>query len=787
MSARWLALIATAVSAFAQSPTPATPSPQPPVQREIVLPAPPVPDSTRFSRYFAPLRTENAVISPDGRYLAFSIREQDKLYVITTDLDHPGTAAAKVLVADSETSTPILAANQYEKTPPRITWMQWVSATRIIVQTNRATDVTTSAGGNWTSIVGAVLAFDFNGANSRVLVAPKDLREELHATPELAGAPNPFSLTRQDRAFEDRINSPDRPANDPLAPVLTVSEISDSSRPGPHVATIAWRGMQVQRLDPARPGSFLLLAFGAPRVSANRSIELLSIDGKTGNQRSLTHDMIRADRDFLIDQQGHLRVTIPNAVIPDFPHFYEYFGETGHSLRRKLGTKFANENAFSVTPENFFGEREIPLGFDHTGELLYYASNRGRSTFGIFSRNLTTGKTVGPTFEQPTFDLIGAPVGAFPPDTLVFNPHTQELVGIRYDAAMRTAAWLKPEWREVQGALEHRLPGCAIDILNWDAAGRRFVVATQGPANAGVFYVFDRETNRLSEFARRAPWLDATRTFATLPFGYTRADGIRITGLITVPSQPRLKPIPVVVVCPDVPWQHVRSDFRSEIHALTDMGFAVVQTNGRGAWGLGVQHREALKQGYDLVQIEDIVTTLDELNKRFEVNLDRVALFGRGHGGFIALRALQDYPTRFRCAVALDAPINLADWLKENYWTQGAALPQLQKPAFGNDERLSLAPLAKHPEKIIKPILLLSYPGPDGAPRGGQYLAARAFAYAARKTADVSFEDLPMDYARGLPGARSDAFAKIEEFLNLHIYSYQVKPGELREVKEPAK
>jgi len=805
MRTAWLVLAAFASLAIAQeksppprpAPVPAPATSAPPVGRETPLPPPPIPDSGRFIRYFAPFRTEQAAISPDGRYLAFSIREEERLYVITTDLDHPDSAAAKVLVADSETSTPMLSANQFERTPPQIRWMRWISPRRIVVETNRVTEVAVADDGpygsaqdlnQWKSVVGSVLAFDFNGGNARVIITPKDLQEEVAATSSAVGETNPFSLSRRDRNFEARINSPDRSSVDPFGDVPVVSRLPDAAAGAqpPRMAVVP-RTFHIQRTDARRPGSFLLLAVGGPRPENNRSIELFSIDGGTGAQESLASDFVRDDRDFLLDQQGHLRITIPNALIPGFPHNYEYFGQTGQSRRRSLGAVFGNDAEFRVSPENYFGEREIPLGFDRTGDILYYASNRGRSTYGVFGRNLATGQASGPTFEQRSFDLIGAPLDAFPPDTLVFDPHTQELVGIRYDAALRTAAWLKPDWREVQGTLEHLLPGRAIDLIDWDAAGRRFVVSTQGPADAGAFYLFDREKSRLSEVARRAPWLDAKRTFATLPFGYTRADGMPITGLITVPSQPRLKPIPVVVVCPDVPWQHVRSNFRAEIHALTDMGFAVVQINGRGAWGLGVKHRDALKAGYDLVQIEDIVTTLDELQKHFQVNLDRVALFGRGHGGFIALRALQDHPTRFRCAVALDAPINLADWLAESYWTEGAALPQLQKSAFGDQTRLAAAPLMKHPEKIAKPILLLSYPGPDGAPRSGQYLAARSFAHYARKNAEVTFEDLSMDYARGLPGARSSAFGKIEEFLNLHIYSYKVKPGDVREVRTETK
>lgn len=793
MKSLLFALLALASAAQAQefAQTPITRSNRVP---ETAMPPPVVPDASRFTDFFEPLRTDQAAISPDGRFLAFSIREDDKLYVVTADLDHPDAARAKVLVADDETSTPAQIAYQFEKTPARILWMAWATTDRLIVQTNRSTDTAVGAPPRWVSVSGVVLGFDVDGKNAGVLVGPKDLADSQLELPK-STLIDRFTVARDDRSFDQRVNTPDRPmeadtsggkfGTDIMAtatPTLVTAEETVanivSERPGSVPRTL-----RVLRLDPQHPGAFHLLATG---TGSSRSLQLFSVESTTGKLHLAASDRVRDDRDFLLDQQGLMRVTIPNSVLQKFPLRYDYLGRKAEGAGQPL-SRVMGGGEFTIAPENYFGERELPLGFDTTGDVLYYASNRGRDTYAVYSRNLVTGQPGKVAFESPKFDLIGAPVDAFPPDTLVFDPHTQELAGIRYDAAMRTTAWLRPEWRETQLRLEKLLPGTAVDIVDWDTAGHRFIVATQGPADAGAFYVFDRETSRLSQFARRAPWLDAKHTFATMPFFFTRPDGALITGLVTVPTTPRLKPYPMVIVCPDTPWQRVSSSFRTEIHALADMGFAVVQLNGRGAWGLGIKHRAALKAGYDLVQIDDILTTIDELEKRFQVNRDRVALFGRGHGGFIALRALQDHPSRFRCAVALDAPIDLTSWLREQYWNDGAAFPQLVRGAFGDASRLEAAPLKRHPELIKKPVLLLSFPGREGELRRGQYLAARAFAAAAEKNTEVEFADLPTDYARGLPRARAGSFAKVEEFLNLHVYSYRVKPREVRAVKEPAK
>jgi alpha-beta hydrolase superfamily lysophospholipase len=158
---------------------------------------------------------------------------------------------------------------------------------------------------------------------------------------------------------------------------------------------------------------------------------------------------------------------------------------------------------------------------------------------------------------------------------------------------------------------------------------------------------------------------------------------------------------------------------------------------------------------------------------------------GRGHGGFIALRSLQDRPDLFRCAIALEPPIDLANWLADAKWTdRGALLPQLTRAWLGDEARLKAAPLVSAPEKITKPVQILSHPGRDGAPRLLPYLAARRFAAKVRAHGTtVAFEDLQTDYVQGLPWARAEVFDSIEEFLNLHIYDFNVKLHDFKVIR----
>ncbi len=779
------------VVAMAQEKTAPAPTsaPAPTITTEQVLQPPP---PGRFKQLFQPFRTEVAALSPDGKYLAYSVREGDVVSVVVIDLAQPDRIKTRVQVIDANAATPMLAANQMEKTPGRINWMGWTTPNRLVVETNHVFSRTAGHGGVWNSWRGAVVGFDADGANARRILSPDDLPEFSAITTR----DDPFSTVRRNSAgFNSRVLSMDQPlaeqgTNNASMPTIDQIPSLQDSDPGlqtttpPNFGARQPRTLRIFDFDPRHPGSITVVATGVPRSEGSHSLGLYSLDTQTGKLTEQTDDLVLNTRTALLDRQGHVRLTLSNTLLSSFPLHYDYLGTKGQN-RPKPFEATIGLSGFSVSPDNYFGERSIPLGFDENPDVIYYASNTGRDTYGIYSFNLAEKKRGSLVMENPAYDLIGPPTAGFPDQRdLVFDRYQHKLVGIRYENALRTTAWLRPEFQAMQAQFEKMFPGRSIEITDWDEAEKHFIVTTEGPADAGAFFIFDKEKNKLLEFVRRAPWVDANHIHLTLPFSYSTKDGARISGLVTVPQQPRLKPIPMVVLCPDFPWQRVHTDFQSDVQALADMGFVVVQLNGRGAWGLGLKQRQSLTNGYDLVQIDDIVTTVESLEKIFAVNSHRVALMGRGHGGFIALRALQTYPDKFRCAIAIDAPVNLADWLAEQKWTDDDVQPHLTRAWLGDKDRLKAAPLTSHPESVTKPVLMLNYPGLDGAPRTSAYVGARRFAEKVRGHGDiVEFDDLQMDYIQGLPAARAAVFDQIEEFLNTHVYDFNVKVRDLKIIK----
>jgi pimeloyl-ACP methyl ester carboxylesterase len=614
------------------------------------------------------------------------------------------------------------------------------------------------------------MGFDADGANARILLTPEDVaREGL----DFAGFIKPDQPTRE------TVRSVDQPTTEPALNATAAEFAPPIVKPAGSVRLP--RSPRIHDLMAGDPESVLV------RTEGDQHVGRYKLNVITGKLTSLSEEILDLSKTSLYDRQGRPRGAVPAHMRVAFPHNYAVDTGAGllrwKSLDQLAGTK-AGAPGFHVAPGSFFTERAVPIGFDENPDLLYLAANIGRDTLGIYGLNLKNGQRTGFAFENPRLDLVeptpGGFVGGKP---LVFDRFTRALAGVRFEGWWRTARWLRPNLQAVQTKLEQTMPGRSIDLLEWDQAEQRFLVLTRGPVDPGTYYIFDAAKARLAEFVRRVPGGDAKNDGQAAVLSFKDRSGLELGALLHLPGANYPKPTALVVLCPTEPWFRARTAHRPEVQALTAMGLAVLQINGRGATGFGIKQREALKPGYEEAQVEDLVSALDYLQKYLPMNLKRVIAMGSDWGGFVALRAVQLHPERFRCAVTLNPTVDPGDWLENSSWTEGAPGPALTRDYYGDAAHLKAAPLVRQAAKVSRPVLLLNYPGRAGSPLSPKYLVARRFAAAVRSAGGTAeFGDLSEDFTRGYPVAKAETYGRIQQFLNSALFSYEVNIGDTKVV-----
>lgn len=752
---------------------------------------------------FRPFETDQVTLSPDGRHLAYTERHGEKLELVIRDLDANRLVRVPLAVARAEE---LSGAN--EKTPARLTFLQWATAERLVFNLNDRN----------------VWSIKADGAGARRLADPTDFAPP----PKFDGA-QPMGEVAAAAGGADARGLP--------GPIL--DRLRESSQPIRVVALP--RGDKYVYVEAAMKdrGDDVRIEVAGAIVAGGSSVThtpgqngnprgVLRVDVNTGRSRDWGEAEARADY-LLADQQGRPRVSRVADGQRALEARFTYLDDKGQwqPLDRLSATTGL---AFRFDPQVRFGARSVPLAFDYNPDVLYFASNVGRDTYGVYALDLKRQRRTAVAIETPVADFIDP--AAVHPSPLVFDSARRTLVGVRYTGAERATAWVDPALAEVQGILKTAFPGRTAEILEWDDARERYLVLASSHSDPGTYYLFHRKDNRLDEIMSRAPWLPEAARNRTISIGFVSPQGVTLTGYLTLPQRPRLKQAPLVVLCHDGPWSRDQPGYNRWVQALASMGFAVVQVNYRGSTGFGQKHLQALREGPDSVALADITAAVDWVLKTNTVHPKLVALMGEGYGGYLALRGLQLHPDKFRCAVAVNAPTDLAAWVNPATEAEaalglavadqpvagfGAAeLPasrrenmresmssdrnptqspdsserslgvlgrsgpagrvftaEMRQAFFGSDfARLRKISPALHPESVKNPVMLIQ--ADQAATYGG-----RSFAQAVNRAGTTAvFTRLSEDQAADLPQARAALFQEVEGFLNEHIYNYSVKLGE---------
>lgn len=727
---------------------------------------------------FKPFQTEMAALSPDGRHLAYTLREAGEMRIVIVNLE--SNRAKLLIVAEDQVAA---MSGDREKTPSRVTFLRWATASRLIFSVEDL----------------AVWGIDADGGNPKSLLRSRDItRPGLSLPPAsamsssailsqvvvgLAAAPGPEAIVlhalpdaslpsdEAEAAAEVRFRSRSAEQTYDVFESNRGSSVGDRYRP------------YVMDVYPEDPNTIFIqgrrsLAPSGDSLTPNANdlrVVLYKINVHSGKIIS-ERDWIGASR-LICDQQGRLRIA--------FTHLQTrrrfVYAASGAQLTRPLDDYLGDAFGFEFSPENFFQERSFPIAFDRNPEVLYYASNRDGDRFGIYALNLSTKKRTDFAVEHRTFDLADLN-NPFPGGLLVMDRAKGTPVGVRVAGAKYSTIWLDPELAQIQAVMEKKFPEKMVEILEWDDARSRYLLLTSGQSDPGAFYLYEPAKGLLAERARRAPWIKEDEMSASAHFSIKGPSGGRLHGFITLPQNVRRTPIPLLVFCHDGPWNRDMPGFNRGAQALAAMGFAVLQVNFRGSSGFGRAHLRSLQAGVDRVALEDVLAAVDHFSGQLPVNRKLAAILGNGYGGYLALRALQLHPDRFKCAVAMNAPSDLGKWLIEPPSEDYSFARDVRRQFFLRDRALlaELSPVGTRAAPTAPVLIVHGEQNLHVAPEHAKALRR----HLEKNGATPRYHGLPNEaHTDWLPSSYAGVFRMLGEFFNETIFNYEVGVGTPVEVK----
>ena len=263
-------------------------------------------------------------------------------------------------------------------------------------------------------------------------------------------------------------------------------------------------------------------------------------------------------------------------------------------------------------------------------------------------------------YEHPDVDV----------SSLISSKKRKVITGVVYTTDKSHYHFFDEDRKQLQESLEAKFPGYDVAVVDMDDDEKRVIFATYGDRMRGVYYFYDRATDKLEKLADLAPWLKEEQMAPMTPVQFTSRDGLTIHGYLSLPLGVEPKGLPLVVIPHGGPSARDGWGFDSEAQFLANRGAAVLQVNFRGSTGYGKAFWEAGFKQWGKGMQNDVTNGVRWLIDQGIADEKRVAIYGGSYGGYAALAGATFTPDLYACAVSYVGPSNIFTLLASipPYW-----------------------------------------------------------------------------------------------------------------------
>jgi dipeptidyl aminopeptidase/acylaminoacyl peptidase len=378
--------------------------------------------------------------------------------------------------------------------------------------------------------------------------------------------------------------------------------------------------------------------------------------------------------------------------------------------RANVESPWKEINRFDATKPPAF----VPLAIEPDGKTLLISSNEGRANMAIFRYDPEKQQILDLVAEHPQYDLGASPQGE-PLSSLIRDPVSGRLIGIRIDADTLQTVWLDEEAAKMQASVDASLPG-RTNLIS--APRKRLVVSSFSDRSPGKFYLFDSEAKRLEEIGPSRPWLEG-KLAAVRPFRLKTRDGLEIPSYYVLP--PNYKQGDKLATIFHIHGGPMARDVVSggrfgssfgvlEAQVLASRGYAVVLPNFRITPELGSSIYYAGFGTYGRQMLDDHEDAVTWAVAQGFADPKRLCISGASYGGYAALQALVRPSNPFSCAISglpvTDLPFQHtnADYSASQsaraYWLRVIGVNSIDDPIAK-----SISPI-HHADKIKVPVFM---------------------------------------------------------------------------------
>jgi len=417
--------------------------------------------------------------------------------------------------------------------------------------------------------------------------------------------------------------------------------------------------------------------------STERGYGVDLVDTKTGSVKTIEPPLLLAT-DYIADGRGTVRIMALEQRRASMDT-----GFTRYMYRLSGSREWRKLSDYNWMDHSGFR----PYAVDPTLNVAY-GSRKQDGRLAIYKLSLDEAPHEDLVYADPEVDV----------DDLIKIGRQQRTVGVSYVVEDSRTAYFDTGIDKLVQSLHKALPSLPLlRITDSSVDENKFIVLAASDSNAGVSYLFDRQSQHLQTLLPIRHELQGVTLATVKAIKYPAADGTSIPGYLTLPPGQDARDLPAIVMPHGGPAARDQWRFDWLAQYFASRGFAVLQPNFRGSSGYG--DAWFVQNGFRSWQtaIGDVLDAGRWLASQGIANPSKLAILGWSYGGYAALQSAVVEPGVFKAVVAI-APVTDLEQLKEDH--RYSSDFNLVKEYVGNGPHVREGSPLMNAAKIKVPVLL---------------------------------------------------------------------------------
>lgn len=227
-----------------------------------------------------------------------------------------------------------------------------------------------------------------------------------------------------------------------------------------------------------------------------------------------------------------------------------------------------------------------------------------------------------------------------------------------------------PGWQALLDQLQALQPQCSMQLQSAARDSRllvSFFCSDQINAQHLLLSLNDHQQIIRRQWLQLSAAAPQPRGVAPLQVAWQTTDRQTIPAYLYLPPGRPLAQCPLLTLIHGGPFSRTDPVYDVLVQWLVNRGIIVLQPDYRSSAGYGQRFLQAARGefGQDNPALRDIFAGLDQLLANGIGDPAQQAALGHSFGGYLAIQALQAQPQRFRFALAVAAPVDLAATLRD--------------------------------------------------------------------------------------------------------------------------